>query len=566
MARWDRRTRLTTEMRWRDHTKPGLQSTTRGVSAFFSGVSREAAGASNAVSQSLSGSMGVAFGLMGAAVLGFAGKAVHAFAEVELKTVQLFGLMRRESEQTKNKIFDDLEAISLRIGQPMTLVLDTAFQARSAGAAPDQLGQIVEMSHLAGLGARGDPATIAKLLQGSINVFDRPALDAMNVWLATAEGGVTTLGELAQQMGPVNQMASDVGVSLEHTGSAMRALTGATLNTSVASTQLMGLLRELSREGTKGSKFFQEVAGETFPEYIARTNDFAGAMKLMGDAASEQGILWANVFQEQQAGLAAATLATQDYFDTHEDFMKSVPGAYDELAAAVRNTTAVELGQAQALRDGFMRNAGETLSLWFKQGVEAVRGYLSAQGVNTKKSALTMQEIYVQVIDNLKGAWADFRASQVSELRNERSAWQEHYGAIARMDAAFAAQRLANLRLRSGRTPQVLNPMMQSVTGYVTSVPAIDYSYIYGTPLDPNFGDDTGGGGGGGGRTDNTLSDIAVSNREILESLRTGQALVVQLDAQVDEGIILRADTVQRSSRQIAARLGNVMAERTRSG
>ena len=79
------------------------------------------------------------------------------------------------------------------------------------------------------------------------------------------------------------------------------------------------------------------------------------------------------------------------------------------------------------------------------------------------------------------------------------------------------------------------------------------------------YGVVSGGGGGGGGRATAALESLGMTMRELTDLMRSGQALTVQLDANIDEGVILRADTVRRETGQVAARLGNLMVDRVRS-
>ena len=66
MARWDRRTRLTSILRIRDDTKRGLSSASRGFQTYVSGMSRTAGMAGQAVSGALSGNAAFAAAGMGA--------------------------------------------------------------------------------------------------------------------------------------------------------------------------------------------------------------------------------------------------------------------------------------------------------------------------------------------------------------------------------------------------------------------------------------------------------------------------------------------------------------------
>ena len=544
-----------------DRTKAGLASVNRGFSSMASGISREAGMASQAISGAIMGNASFAAAGAGAALLTFAASAIQAFAEVELKWIQVSNLMRNESQATKDAILADLEAISTRIGEPMTLVIDTAFQARSAGATPESIARITEMSHIAGLGAIGDPATIAKLLQGTVNVFDRTELEAMNIWLATAGRGVTTMGELAQYMGDVNQMAGQLGVSLENVGSATAALTAENLKTSTSATQLLGLMRELSKEGSKGAEFFKQASGgESFVEYMRRTEDFAGAMKLLADEGERQGVVWTNVFSESQAALGAATLATDEYYNAHKEFLTEIPGAYQEVADSVTDSTQVAINRQKQIMEQSKREFAEQLKDLARNAEDS---WAELQTGQTKafREALIGSELYLTKYNTSRSDALDkYQDKLRASLINERNTWAAHYTAIAQMDWQVAQQRIANLQLRSRATPQVVNPAMQWATGGVTPPPQIDFDYTYGTQLDPNFGLD--GGGAGGGKLDRIDRNIT----GLRNDLKTGQAITVTLDAMVDEGVILRTDTVERASQQIAARFGNHPVNRTRSG
>ena len=100
-------------------------------------------------------------------------------------------------------------------------------------------------------------------------------------------------------------------------------------------------------------------------------------------------------------------------------------------------------------------------------------------------------------------------------------------------------------------------------SGYALSAGALGLPYDWEGGIPPAL---TGGGGGGGRDLADAMRDNTMSLRDLADLMRSGQALTVQLDAQVDEGVILRADTVQRADRQLAARFGNMMTDRVRSG
>ena len=98
-------------------------------------------------------------------------------------------------------------------------------------------------------------------------------------------------------------------------------------------------------------------------------------------------------------------------------------------------------------------------------------------------------------------------------------------------------------------------------TGYALSAAALGLPHDWEGGIPPPIS----GGGGGGGDLANAIRENTLTQRELAELMRSGQALTVQLDANIDEGIVLRADTVRRQTGQVAARLGNLMVDRVRS-
>ena len=72
----------------------------------------------------------------------------------------------------------------------------------------------------------------------------------------------------------------------------------------------------------------------------------------------------------------------------------------------------------------------------------------------------------------------------------------------------------------------------------------------------------TGGGGSGGA----TLKDVQNEVKGLRDDLRTGVGIEVRLDAQVDEGVIVRADTQERITTQAAAGIGYRITDRVGSG
>ena len=561
MARWARNTRVTAEMHWRDRSQRGLSQSRRNFAGYVQGVKADAMGATASLGAAMQGNAAVAAAGMGMAIVSFVGSSMRSFADMEYRAQQMFNMMRNESQATKDAILKDLQDVAVGAGQTVAATIDTAYQIRSGGAAPERVAELTRlaMEGAAAGSSRGQEQQVATLLMSTLNAFNLEAENGrrvMDTYLNVVENGYTTLGQLATVQGRVNVVYADLGATLPDVASHMAYLTQQTGNAAEASTALRSMAVELSREESKVNKFFKEASGETFPEYVARTNDMTGGLVRLGDAARTQGKSLIDVFSSAEAGAAAAKLATDDFAKSYDDFMAGIPGKTTAGWGAVEQTTQHKMNQMSSGWENFKNKVGGFFAAQYEMAEANMdRWFNNSQQARARE--LKEENRRYQDMMAIRRSWVD---SLDLDLRRERNTWAAHYTALAKMDWQFQMQRMIGLGRRLARR----DPFTQGATFDAPTRLELSAGYL---GIDPAWS----GGiapeqAGGGGRTDTTLSDIAISNREILESLRSGQALVVQLDAHVDEGIILRADTVQRASTQIAARLGNVMSERTRSG
>ena len=565
MARWDRRTRLTSILSMRDDTKKGLASATRGFQGYLSGMGREAGQASQALSGALMGNATWAASAIGGVFLGMAGKAITQFADMEYQAAQLFTLMRDESERTRSKVLGDLDAISRKLGQPMELTLTTAYQLGSGGVAARDIPGMTELvgrGAAAGL-ARGQEGQVGKLLVTTMSAFDKEASEAertMDSLLQTVAKGQTTLGEMTPVMGRLNGAFAQMGVNLDETSSSLSFMTTKTGNTSESVTGLVAMVNELGRAEGKAGKFFKETAGVTFPEYIAATDDLAGAMAILGDAAASEGKNMIDVFGSAEAARAAAELSTLEYRVFYKDFTRDIVGTTQEMWEEYEGTTRHAMDKAGSTWSSFWRGLGsEFVSIWRDITLQGEGEYQRRHRLEREA-----QEQHQKNILNALQEYHDLRVeAERTAARRELSVIASAYIQRSRMEVAWMRRQRLNALIAG-------DPLIGGGAGFHFSLddPATAY---WNNMLRLQLGLDdeevtTGGGGGGGGRATTALESIALTNRELVALMQSGQALTVRLDANIDEGVILRADTVQRATGQVAARMGNQLVNRVRSG
>jgi hypothetical protein len=118
----------------------------------------------------------------------------------------------------------------------------------------------------------------------------------------------TNFQELSASLFQVNPIASSLGVQFGDVTAALAAMTAQGVPTSVATTQLRQAFVEMSKEGTKTSTMFQQLAGKTFKEFIAAGGNTQEALQLLEGEANRTGIGINDLFGSVEAGSAALAL------------------------------------------------------------------------------------------------------------------------------------------------------------------------------------------------------------------------------------------------------------------
>ena len=568
MAKWDRRTRLTAILGLQNRTGPGLASASRGFQGYLSGVSKQASMAGQAVTGALTGHAGFAAAAMGASFVTFAGQAIVQFAEVEKKWAEVTTLMPQLTQSATDEILKDVRAMSVRMGVEIGDAIEASYQAASAGVRPDKLVPFLEVATKLSKAAVTSTATSVDILTSVINAYGLETEQAAVVsdqLMTAVRLGKFRVEEIAPTLGRVIPLAKQMGVEFGEITSAVAALTVQGSPAAEAMTQIRGALVALSKDGSIANQLFLSAAGTTFPKFIESGGNLQQALAMIVREANRTGQSVPQAFGRVEGAMAAMTLAGDEAAATFSEAMTGAAGATEEAFQKIEDTTAESIARLKARWSDLVTTIGNSIirSLALIESMasgEGVGGYATFrptgqfyQGRDLPDKTADWARAQGLLADTVLGqegglakAWADATAERMS----------------ATVSAALGFDVQQAGRLRIGQVVRRDAGLPSTVFGSrgFEAPSAYELSAAYlGLPIDEGVG-------GGGGRTDTTLSDIAVSNREIVEALRSGQALVVRLDAHVDEGIILRADTVQRASTQIAARLGNVMSERTRSG
>jgi TP901 family phage tail tape measure protein len=254
-------------------------------------------------------------------------KATKAFIQFESTLRKTNTLMGKSTEEL-GKMGRELETVAMKTGVTAQQLAEGMYDALSAGVDPERItGFMEDMAKLSVAGFT-DVSTAVDATTTVMNIYGDQVgevNDVMDVLVATQNKGKTTVDELGRTLSNVLPTAESLGIQFHEVSGALALMTANGVKTSVATTQLRAMLAELGKEGSNADKVFQEIAGETFPEFIENGGDMTEAIQMMGDHSEKTGIRMANMFGSIEAGNSAMLLAKNN----GEDLAEAIEGIAD---------------------------------------------------------------------------------------------------------------------------------------------------------------------------------------------------------------------------------------------
>lgn len=128
---------------------------------------------------------------------------------------------------------------------------------------------VAEKLNVAG---KGELSATTKLLATSLNAYGldvKSASDFSDILFTTVKVGVTNLDELNASLGSITGLAASAGVPFQDLGAAVGALTGTVGNTSLAVTQLKGILTAILGPGTAAQQMAKDLGIEFNTQALA---------------------------------------------------------------------------------------------------------------------------------------------------------------------------------------------------------------------------------------------------------------------------------------------------------
>ena len=247
-------------------------------------------------------------------------------------------------ESSIDSLQQDIMALSNETGQAAEELSDTAYNAISAGTAVEESVATASQANKLAVAGFTDTTSALSVLETALNSYGEAAGGMVHIsdsLITTQNLGVTTVQQLAAQMGKAISTASAYNVSLENLESGYISVTKAGINTAEGTTYLSSMLNELGNSGSEISKLLKDETGNTFGELMNEGKSIADVLGMIYDACDNNAEAMMNMWGSAEAGKAANAIISQglDTFNDNLTTLQESTGTTAEAYAVMADTT-----------------------------------------------------------------------------------------------------------------------------------------------------------------------------------------------------------------------------------
>lgn len=377
-----------------------------------------------------------------AAMAGVAVAGTKAAVDFQKGMAEVFTLLPALSAEARDQMSADVQQFAREAGVLPSEVVPALYQAISAGVPKENVFEFLTVANQAAVGGVSDLATAVDGITSVVNAYGEDVLsatEASDLMFTAVKLGKTDFGQLSNSLFNVIPTASALGVEFGDVTAALAAMTAQGTPTSVATTQLRQLFVELSKEGTKTSDVFAEIAGKSFKEFVAEGGNTQEALQLLEQHASEAGIGINDLFGSVEAGSAALALTGRgtEAFGSALEQMGGSAGATETAFQEMEASVARQITKIRANIDVILIQLGDQflpilsrLLDWFVEQLPAIQGMVQ-RGFDIMAIAIG---VVMDLVEALRPAFEAF----VGWLRQD---WQDAEGTtqtfVTRMSELF---------------------------------------------------------------------------------------------------------------------------------
>lgn len=186
---------------------------------------------------------------------------LKAFADWEKGITTVYTLLNKNEIKNFGGTLKELSKEGIRAGLAVEDVNKALFNSVSAMGMSEKTIDVYKKSLILAKGGVADVSTSLSGMMSVINAWGEKttnATEVANAFFTAQKKGVTTVEELASNIGAVAPLATKMGLSVEETMSTIAALTTGGLSTDTATTGLKATLQALANPTEKAQKTLEE--------------------------------------------------------------------------------------------------------------------------------------------------------------------------------------------------------------------------------------------------------------------------------------------------------------------
>lgn len=210
-----------------------------------------------------------------------------------------------------SKIKNEVRSLSDESGRSQAEIANAMYEALSSGVDESKVVDFTKSAiNLAEAGFT-DMSTAIDATTTVLNAYGENAFDVTkisDIFVKTQDKGKITVDELGKSIGRVIPTAAAAGVNVDQLGAAYSVLTSKGMNARIATTNLDGMLSELSQTGSKTDEVLRLRTGKSFEQLTKSGVNLGEVLEIINKAAVEQGLTLKDMFSQSTAGSAALSL------------------------------------------------------------------------------------------------------------------------------------------------------------------------------------------------------------------------------------------------------------------
>lgn len=264
--------------------------------------------------------------------------------EAEIVETAIAKLQTISGEEHINELTTDIVSLSNETGQAAEALADVAYNAISAGTDVEKSVSMAGTATELAVAGFTDATSALSVLETATNSYGEAAGTAEHIsdsLIQVQNLGVTTVAELAAQMGKAISTASAYSVSLENLESGYISITKAGINTAEGTTYISSMLNELGSSSSEVAKVLQDETGKSFGQLMNEGKSLADVLGMIYQSCDNNAEAMMNMWGSAEAGKAANAIIGQglDTFNENLSTLQTSVGVTAQAYAVMANTT-----------------------------------------------------------------------------------------------------------------------------------------------------------------------------------------------------------------------------------